>query len=68
MQLSGLSGTISEYQYAPTLLHVALYSNTCGIDSKIKTLMVARLCVTISLGTLYNSSFYAIFIMNSNKA
>lgn len=44
MLLSGLSGTISEYQYAPALLHVALYSNTCGIDSKIKTLMVAR-CV-----------------------
>lgn len=66
MLLSGLSGTISEYQYAPTLLHV--YLNARGIDSKIQTLMVARLCVTISLGTLYNSSFYAIFIMNSNKA
>lgn len=48
------------------MLHV--YLNARGIDSKIKTLMVARLCVTISLGTLYNSSFYAIFIMNSNKA
>lgn len=48
------------------MLHV--YSNARGIDSKIQTLMAACLCVTISLGTLYNSSFYAIFIMNSNKA
>lgn len=49
--------------------NINMHRHCCMLHcSKIKTLMVARLCVTISLGTLYNSSFYAIFIMNSNKA
>lgn len=61
----GSSQNINMHRHC-CMLHV--YFNTCGIDSKIKTLMAACLCMTISLGTLYNSSFYAIFIMNSNKA
>lgn len=61
----GSSQNINMHQHC-CMLHV--YLNARGIDSKIQNLMAACLCVTISLGTLYNSSFYAIFIMNSNKA
>lgn len=50
----GSSQNINMHQHC-CMLHV--YLNARGIDSKIKTVMVACLCVTISLGTLYTLPF-----------